>query len=44
MLMAENARTGFVWNTFMKNREAIQGMQRAGFKTYQPPEADSVQR
>ena len=29
----------------MKNREAIQGMQRAGFKTiYQPAEADSVQR
>ncbi len=38
LLMAENARTGFVWNTFMKNREAIQGMQRAGFKTYQPPD------
>ena len=36
--MAENARTGFIWNTFMKNREAMQGMQRAGFKTYyQPP-------
>ena len=38
LLMAENARTGFVWDTFMKNREAIQGMQRAGFKTYQPPD------
>ncbi len=37
LLMAENARTGFVWNTFMKNPEAIRGMQRAGFKTYQPP-------
>ena len=36
MLMAENARTGFVWDTFMKNPEAIRGMQRAGFKTYQP--------
>ena len=23
LLMAENARTGFIWNTFMKNREAI---------------------
>ena len=34
--MAENARTGFVWETFMKNPEAIRGMQRAGFKTYQP--------
>jgi hypothetical protein len=31
MLMAENARTGFVWNTFMKNPEARRGMQRAGF-------------
>lgn len=32
MLMAENARTGFVWATFMKNREAVRGMERAGFK------------
>ncbi len=31
MLMAENARTGFVWETFMKNREARRGMERAGF-------------
>ena len=30
MLMAENARTGFVWNTFMRNPEARRGMQRAG--------------
>jgi len=36
MLMAENVRTGFVWNTFMKNPEATRGMQRAGFKTYRP--------
>jgi hypothetical protein len=35
MLMAENARTGFVWETFMKNPEARRGMERAGFKTYQ---------
>lgn len=34
MLMAENARTGFVWNTFMKNPEARRGMERAGFRTY----------
>ncbi len=26
MLMAENARTGFVWETFMKNPEAQRGM------------------
>jgi hypothetical protein len=34
MLMAENARTEFVWNTFMKNAEAQRGMDRAGFKPY----------
>jgi hypothetical protein len=34
MVMAENARTAFVWDTFMKNREAQRGMERAGFKTY----------
>ncbi len=44
LLMAENARTSFVWDTFMKNREAIQGMQRAGFKTYQPQDQASGQR
>ncbi|MFZ0744685.1 MAG: glucoamylase family protein [Terracidiphilus sp.] len=37
MLMAENARTGFVWETFMKNPEAQRGMAVAGFKPYQPP-------
>src|SRR5579864_1077521 len=31
LVMAENARTGFVWNTFMKNAEARHGMERAGF-------------
>jgi hypothetical protein len=31
MLMAENARTGFIWDTFMKNPEAERGMDRAGF-------------
>jgi len=35
MLMAENVRTGFVWDTFMKNPEAQRGMERAGFKKYQ---------
>ena len=34
MLMAENLRTGFIWNTFMKNPEAKRGMERAGFKAY----------
>jgi hypothetical protein len=36
MLMAENARTSFVWDTFMKNQEAQRGMQRAGFHAYKP--------
>jgi hypothetical protein len=36
MLMAENARTGFVWETFMKNPEAHRGMEIAGFKSYVP--------
>ncbi|MGB6676199.1 MAG: glucoamylase family protein, partial [Terriglobales bacterium] len=31
LLMAENLRTGFVWNTFMKNPEAQRGMELAGF-------------
>jgi hypothetical protein len=34
MLMAENLRTGFVWETFMKNPEAKRGMDRAGFMAY----------
>ncbi|MGH9406632.1 MAG: glucoamylase family protein [Terriglobia bacterium] len=37
MLMAENLRTGFVWETFMKNPEAQRGMERAGLEPYQPP-------
>ena len=36
MLMAENARTAFIWETFMKNPEAQRGMNVAGFKPYQP--------
>jgi hypothetical protein len=36
MVMAENARTGFVWETFMKNPEAQRGMELAGFKSYAP--------
>jgi hypothetical protein len=37
MVMAENARTAFVWDTFMKNPEAQRGMARAGFHSYQRP-------
>lgn len=36
MLMAENVRSGFVWETFMKNPEARRGMNLAGFQTYTP--------
>ncbi|MCI0622079.1 MAG: hypothetical protein L0387_10490 [Acidobacteria bacterium] len=32
LLMAENARSGFVWETFMKNPEASRALQRAGFQ------------
>ena len=39
MLMAENARTGFVWETFMKNPEAQRGMEKAGFKPDNSPPA-----
>ncbi len=31
LVMAENARTGLVWKTFMSNAETRRGMQRAGF-------------
>lgn len=34
MLMAENLRTGFVWEIFMQNAEAKRGLERAGFKSY----------
>ncbi len=33
MLMAENHRTGFVWDTFMKNPEAQSAMQKVGFRS-----------
>jgi hypothetical protein len=29
--MAENLRSGMIWNTFMRNPEAVMAMQRAGF-------------
>jgi hypothetical protein len=34
MLMAENARSQFVWNTFMRNREARIAMQKCGFRSH----------
>ena len=36
MVMAENARTGFVWETFMRNPEAQRGMESAGFAPNSP--------
>ena len=36
-IMAENARSGYVWKVFMQNPEAQRGMDRAGFKPYQAP-------
>jgi hypothetical protein len=38
MVMAENVRTGFVWDTFMKNPEAQRGMDRAEFQANQSSE------
>jgi hypothetical protein len=36
LLMAENMRTNFVWDTFMKHPVAQRGLERAGFKSYTP--------
>ncbi len=33
LLMAENLRTGFVWDTFMKNDDARRAMDLVGFKS-----------
>ena len=33
VLMAENFRSGFVWNTFVRNPEVPLALERAGFKT-----------
>ncbi len=39
MLMAENHRTGFVWEHFMKNEDVKRGMARAGFHAENSPPA-----
>ncbi len=36
MLMAENHRTGFVWEQFMKDEDVKRGMERAGFHPQNP--------
>ena len=33
MVMAENQRSGFVWDTFMKNPNAQSAMQKVGFRS-----------
>ena len=38
LLMAENARTGFVWEQFAKNPEVAKGMELAGFLPNPKPE------
>jgi hypothetical protein len=38
LLMAEDARTGFVWKTFMRNKEAQTAMTRVGFRTAEAKE------
>ncbi len=35
MVMAENARSGFVWKTFMKHPASVRAFKRAGFKKIQ---------
>lgn len=34
MLMAENYRTGLIWELFMKNKEILDGMRRVGFSIH----------
>ena len=36
MLMAENLRTKFVWNTFMNNPEVVSTMKKVGFVKTDP--------
>jgi hypothetical protein len=42
MVMAENSRSGLVWDTFMENPEAQRGMQRAGFVATSHEEASTA--
>ena len=38
VIMAENARTGFVWKTFMSSPEAQRAIKLAGFRGLAPAE------
>jgi hypothetical protein len=42
MLMAENHRTGFVWEQFMKDEDAKRGMARAGFHPDNPQASNAT--
>ncbi len=44
MLMAENTRSQFVWDTFMQSEEVGRAMQRAGFRPLNSPEIEVAQR
>jgi hypothetical protein len=36
LVMAENLRSGLIWQTFMRAPEVQRGMELAGFSTYEP--------
>lgn len=42
VLMAENARSGFVWKTFMSSPAAQKGLKAAGFRPLDAKEAESL--
>jgi len=42
VLMAENARSGFVWKIFMSSEEAQAGLKAAGFRAVSPHEAGNM--
>ena len=42
LMMAENARTGFVWKTFMSCPEAVAGLKAAGFRKLDANDLKSV--
>lgn len=44
MLMAENARSQFVWDTFMQAEEVRTAMEKAGFRSLNSPAVEVAQR
>jgi hypothetical protein len=44
LLMAENARTGFIWKTFMKNEAVLDALKKVGFRTAKSRAAESLRR